>query len=266
MGQNDFCLKTEVRRFDLLLSEKKNMTKTGKRKFSRGHLGFFSLALLLLSSCGGPEPSSSASSISPYSSASSISSSSSLSSAPLDPSNIPACSESIILSSSKDSSSGVISSSSVPTSYINDRIDAIRTGHNYTLDVTSYLEGTPNDVFTDTYVNIDDLCYYNRYFSGYSGIIKHKGLGYVNYQQIGDEIYPSSFYATNANVGVSSLYDLVGENLFLDTYQEEEGGYSSLIMWILSRSLVTSISFISNTDQKKRNNAQIPHKFEKVPF
>ena len=92
------------------------------------------------------------------------------------------------------------------------------------MDVSSYLEGTPNDIFTDTFVNIDDLCYYNRYFSGYSGIIKQGDQGYVNYIQAGDQIYPSTFYATNPNVGVSSLYDLVAENLFLEPYVEESNG------------------------------------------
>ena len=186
---------------------------------------------LVLASCGGESSSTSSSS------KSTGTSSQELSSLP-EASSIPAISESILSSEEESvdpsSSEEEIISSEETQEYssseiiddVASKIEAIKTGHNYTLDVIAYLSSTQDDPFTDTYVNIDDKAYYNTYFDAFSGIIYQKDQGYVTYLQAGENIYPGVFYATNTSIGVSSVYDLVAENLFIADYVKEDNVYA----------------------------------------
>lgn len=93
--------------------------------------------------------------------------------------------------------------------------------HNYTVDILTYLVDHPDEVYEDSLINIDDKAIYANYYSGHRGYIYQKGQGYIGFIQTvnGDIIPDGGFYATNPDVGISSIYDLNAENLFLSEYE-----------------------------------------------
>lgn len=93
--------------------------------------------------------------------------------------------------------------------------------HNYTMKVHSYCLEYTEDVYDDVFVNINDKIYYNNYYSGISGKIYQKDQGYINFVFAGNNFIYKEFYSTNKDAGISSLYDLVGENLFLGEYVQD---------------------------------------------
>lgn len=93
--------------------------------------------------------------------------------------------------------------------------------HNYTMKVHSYCLEYTEDVYDDVFVNINDKIYYNNYYSGVSGKIYQKDQGYINFVYAGNNFIYKEFYSTNKDAGISSLYDLVGENLFLGEYVQD---------------------------------------------
>ena len=93
--------------------------------------------------------------------------------------------------------------------------------HNYTMKVHSYCLEYSEDVYDDVFVNINDKIYYNNYYSGVSGKIYQKDQGYINFVYAGSNFIYKEFYSTNKDAGISSLYDLVGENLFLGEYVQD---------------------------------------------
>ncbi len=93
--------------------------------------------------------------------------------------------------------------------------------HNYTMKVHSYCLEYTEDVYDDVFVNINDKIYYNNYYSGISGKIYQKDQGYINFVYAGNNFIYKEFYSTNKDAGISSLYDLVGENLFLGEYVQD---------------------------------------------
>lgn len=100
-------------------------------------------------------------------------------------------------------------------------VNKLLTTHNYTMDVHSCLEDAKSDeIYDDTFENINDKAFYSRYYSGHSGIIYQKNQGYVPFIQYanGTVEVQNDFYSTNTNVGVSSIYDIVAENLFLGEF------------------------------------------------
>lgn len=107
--------------------------------------------------------------------------------------------------------------------YFNDVKTAVTTNHNYKLEISSYLTLHPTEVYTDTFVNINDKILYGNYLSSGSiqGIVYQKNQGYINFFYAGNNIIDNGFYSTNPNAGISSLNDLVAENLFLGAYTQD---------------------------------------------
>ena len=115
----------------------------------------------------------------------------------------------------------------VPEGRFGELVTAIKTGHNYTMHVESYLEGyhTEEDTYIDEFVNINDKAFYANYYSGKRGYIYQKNQGFVLFTQMANgDIVPEYFYSTNPNVGISSLVDYVGENIFLAEYTKGVDG------------------------------------------
>lgn len=102
-------------------------------------------------------------------------------------------------------------------------VNKIKTEHNYRIEVHSYLPeyiDDPETIYDDFFVNINDKAYYNKFYSAISGKIYQKNQGYINFIYNG-EFIENGFYATNYNVGISSLYDLNAENLFIGEYVQD---------------------------------------------
>lgn len=104
-------------------------------------------------------------------------------------------------------------------------VNEVKTKHNYTIDIYSVLEQhqSEEDIYEDKYYCIDDKAFYHNFYSGYEGIIYQKDQGYVRFIESADGmVSPSTFYSTNPNIGITSIYDLNAENLFLADYTEDE--------------------------------------------
>lgn len=153
---------------------------------------------------------------------------------------LPSTSEEVIKSSSEEiipseeSSEEVTSSSqkeSLPSliNEFNTLVTEIKEKHNYAIDITSYIDGFEEERYIDTLYNYNDLAFYGNYYSGQRGFILQKDQGYVDFIKSFDGIiFTNDFYSTNPNVGISTLYDVVAENLFLADYAiEEENLFSS---------------------------------------
>ncbi len=129
-------------------------------------------------------------------------------------------------SSQHDPSSSIGSISSLNNKQFSDFKDSVLGHHNYFIHVNSYLENDPSDIYSDTFINLNDQAYYNNYYGNYSGIILQKNQGYIYFVQNGGNVVYNGFYATNSEIGVSSLYDIVAENLFLADYRQDENDAS----------------------------------------
>lgn len=119
--------------------------------------------------------------------------------------------------------SGPAPSGEVYLQKFNELKTSITNVHNYTIDVHSYIVGheeDPDTVYDDQFVNINDHVYYNNYYSGVSGKILQKNQGYINFIYAGSSVIENGFYATNYNTGISTLYDIVGENIFIGDYTQ----------------------------------------------
>ena len=107
-------------------------------------------------------------------------------------------------------------------------VNKILTGHNYTMNIDSYLVNhRAEDEYIDTFVAINNKAFYWNWYSGHQGYIYQKNQGYVAFYQLADGgIIPDYFISTNPNVGLSDIEDLVGENLFISDYiKDSEGVY-----------------------------------------
>jgi len=95
----------------------------------------------------------------------------------------------------------------------NSLLSSVLTGHNYTISIDSRLIADPEeDPYIDELIMINDKAIFaNNDGYGQVGVIYQKDQGYVNFNYINDTVYPTSFYSTNPNIGVSECYDLNGE-------------------------------------------------------
>ncbi|HMM00795.1 MAG TPA: hypothetical protein PKC96_05580 [Bacilli bacterium] len=123
-------------------------------------------------------------------------------------------------------SSSIDTNSSLESTQFNDFKNNVLNSHNYFIHVNSYLEGTPGDVYSDTFINLNNQAYYSNYYGNYSGIILQKNQGYIYFVQSEGSVVYNGFYATNYEIGISSLYDVVAENLFLADYRQDENDAS----------------------------------------
>ena len=104
--------------------------------------------------------------------------------------------------------------------------NSIKTNHNYSVTIHSYLDGyetDPDNVYDDELLMIDDnvYCWNSQFGTGKSGYIKQANQGYVYFDYYGNNVLTDGFYSTRTDAGISSLTDLVVENLFLDNYTQD---------------------------------------------
>ena len=105
--------------------------------------------------------------------------------------------------------------------------NSIKTNHNYSVTIHSYLDGyqdDPDNVYDDELLMINDniYCWNSSFGTGKSGYIKQSNQGYVYFDYYGNNVLTNGFYSTRSNVGISTLTDLVVENLFLGEYVQDE--------------------------------------------
>lgn len=107
----------------------------------------------------------------------------------------------------------------------NELVAAIKTGHNYEIDLSSEVETFEEDEnYYDHIVNYDDKAMsYNDASGMYSktGYIYQKDQGYVYFNESGSTINPSSFFCTNPNKGLSEIIAVVGEGMFSGDYEQD---------------------------------------------
>lgn len=102
----------------------------------------------------------------------------------------------------------------------------ITTRHNYTMTVHSYLQGyeeDPDNVWDDEVLMINNkiMCWDDEYKLGKSGYIFQKNQGYVYFDYYGNNVLTDGFYSTRTDAGITDIFDLVAENLFLGNYSQD---------------------------------------------
>lgn len=107
----------------------------------------------------------------------------------------------------------------------NELVAAIKTGHNYEIDLSSEVETYEEDEnYYDHIVNYDDKAMsYNDASGAFSktGYIYQKDQGYVYFNKSGSTIYPSTFFCTNPNKGLSEIIAVIGEGMFSGDYEQD---------------------------------------------
>ncbi len=114
---------------------------------------------------------------------------------------------------------------------------SILNNHNYTVNVHSYIEGYESEEggsFDDQIIMINNQCLAGngQYTSlGHkTGYIKQGTQGYVYfdyYDSLGDSIITNGFYSTNGSVGITDLFDVNAENLFLGEYLQSSNVFTT---------------------------------------
>ena len=110
----------------------------------------------------------------------------------------------------------------------------ITTRHNYTMTVHSYLQGyeeDPDNVWDDEVIMINNkiICWDDEYKLGKTGYIYQKNQGYVYFDYYGSNVLTDGFYSTRLDAGITDIFDLVAENLFIGSYAQDPSVDSKFI-------------------------------------
>lgn len=119
----------------------------------------------------------------------------------------------------------------------NDLVASIKENHNYTLTINSVVEGLEDQELNCHRYNLNDKAWYHdnsTYFTA-EGIIYQKNQGYITFAKNVDYVVPMSladdydyetdpriFASTNSALGISDLTEVIGENLFIGNYVQDE--------------------------------------------